>query len=233
VAGNLTIIVPPEVFARTAASYIAQAILGAAGRTDRISIALSGGRGPRPVYQELARNDDIPWNSLEIYFADERAVPADSPQSNYRLVREMLGSRFAGRPGSVHRMEADRDDLAAAAGEYAAILPAALDLLVLGMGEDGHTASLFPQHPALGEEHRKVLDVSGPATPPRRLTITPPVIRAARATLMLVAGAAKAAAVARARDGEYNPVSCPAQLARAGVWILDQPAAALLQPASL
>lgn len=224
------IIVPSEVFARTAADYIAQAIHWAAERNDRVSVALSGGRGPGPVYQELARNDAIPWQRLEVYFADERAVPADSPLSNYRLVSEALRPRFPAGSPAIHRMEAERDDLAEAADEYEALLPAALDLLVLGMGEDGHTASLFPHQPAVNEERRRVLGVHGPADPPWRMTITPPVIRAARVTLMLVAGAAKAASVARARGDVYDPMSCPAQLARDGVWILDEPAAAQLPP---
>jgi 6-phosphogluconolactonase len=227
------IIVPSEVFARTAADYIAQSIHSAASRGGRISIALSGGRGPRPVYQELARNHRLPWTHVDLYFADERAVPPDSPLSNYRLVSETLGSRFSQGPGAIHRMAAERDDLAQAASEYEVILPAALDLLVLGMGEDGHTASLFPHHPALAEERRRVLGVCGPADPPWRMTITPKVIQAARTTLMLVAGSAKAAAVARARSGVYDPLSCPAQLARAGTWILDSPAAAQLPPGSI
>ena len=235
-AGNLNcdfplpaapVIVPSEVFVRTAADYIARAILSAAGQKDRITIALSGGTSPKPVYQELARNHRIPWTHVEIYFADERAVPPVSPLSNYRLVSETLGSRFSQRPGAIHRMEAERGDLAQAAGDYEAILPAPLDLLVLGMGEDGHTASLFPHHPALVEERRRVLGVHGPADPPWRMTITPPVIRAARTTLMLVAGSAKASAVARTR-GAWDPASCPAQLARDGVWILDLAAAAEL-----
>ena len=227
-AGNL-IVVPSEVFARTAADYIAQSIIRAGQQNNSIAVALSGGRGPLPVYQELARVKDLPWNRLEIFFADERAVAASDPLSNYRLVRETLGVRFSQRPDALHRMEADRGDLDAAAAEYDAMLPAALDLLVLGVGEDGHTASLFPGHSALGEERRRVLAVEGPAIPPWRMTITPPVLRAARSTLVLVAGAAKAAAVARALDGDYDPVSCPAQLARGGVWVLDQPAAARLQ----
>ena len=241
-AGNLScdfppppepIIVPPEVFARTAADYIAQAIHMAAARHDRVSIGLSGGRGPKPVYQELARNNEIPWQRIEVYFADERAVPAASPLSNYRLVNETLGHRFSHRRRAMHRMEADRDDLAQAAAEYESILPAALDLLVLGMGEDGHTASLFPHHPALEEERRRVLGVQGPADPPWRMTITPPVIRSAGATLMLIAGGGKAATVARARSGVYDPNSIPAQLARNGTWILDRPAAAGLSPRSI
>ena len=166
-----------------------------------------------------------------MFFADERAVPPDHALSNFRLVQETLGARLAHQPSSLHRMEADRSDLAAAARDYAALLPASLDLLVLGMGEDGHTASLFPHHPVLNEERERVREVYGPATPPWRLTITPPVIRAARTTLMLVAGAPKAAAVARALAGAYQPADCPAQLAHDGLWILDEPAAAQLPPA--
>ena len=125
-------------------------------------------------------------------------------------------------------MEAERKDRARAAEEYDAVLPARLDLLVLGMGEDGHTASLFPQHAAVGEKRRRVLAVEGPYPPRDRLTITPPVIHAARLTLMLVAGANKARAVARALRGPDDALACPAALARTGVWILDQPAGATL-----
>jgi 6-phosphogluconolactonase len=226
-AGDL-IIVPSPDFARTAADYIARAISTAAEAGDSVSLALSGGRGPRPVYQELARTPGRQWERVNLYFADERAVAAGDPRSNYRLVSETLGDRFSGRPRAIHRMEAERPDLAQAAADYEALLPVQLDILVLGMGEDGHTASLFPHHPAASEERRRVLGVHGPAEPPWRMTITPPVIRAARATLMLVAGEAKAIAVARAVAGAYDPMACPAQWARDGCWILDQPAAARL-----
>lgn len=226
-AGDL-IVVPAPDFAATAADYIARAIGAAADSGDSVSLAVSGGRGPRQVYQELARTPGLPWDRVTLYFADERAVPPDDPRSNYRLVTETLGARFSARPGSIHRMEAERPDLAQAAAEYESLLPIQLDLLVLGMGEDGHTASLFPHHPATREERRRVLGIEGPAEPAGRMTITPPVIRAARATLMLVSGEAKAAAVARAVTGAYDPVACPAQLARGGCWILDQSAATRL-----
>jgi 6-phosphogluconolactonase len=124
-------------------------------------------------------------------------------------------------------MEAERPDVEAAAAAYAASLPAELDLLVLGLGEDGRTASLFQGHAANAEE-RRVVAVTGPADPPRRMTITPPVIRAARATLMLVAGPAKAGAVARALEGPWDPAACPGQWARPGQWLLDDTAAARL-----
>lgn len=137
------------------------------------------------------------------------------------LINRLPGTR------AVHRMEAERSDLEGAADAYAAGLPDQLDVLVLGTGEDGHTASLFPHHAALREERRRVLAVEGPA-PHRRLTITPPVIRAARVTLMLVSGERKAAAVARALDGGEDPDPCPARLARNGIWVLDEPAASLI-----
>ena len=221
------VVVPSEVFARTAADYIARAVRATAQDGRLISVALSGGKSPRPVYQELARDDGVPWEQVELFFADERAVPVDDHRSNYRLVRETLGSRFEGRIESIHRMEADRPDLVQAAEEYEARIPARFELLVLGMGEDGHTASLFPGHPATGETRRRVLAVTGPVSP-GRITITPPVFRAARTTLMLVAGEAKAAAVASALRGPFDPVHCPAQLAQPGTWILDEPAASLL-----
>ena len=221
------VVVPTEVFPRTAADYIAR-IFGAGSRdAPHFSVALSGGRGPRPVYELLARDGAIPWQKIDLFFADERAVPLDDEGSNYRLVMETLGPCFSHRPEAIHRMEADRADLAGAASEYAALLPPALDLLVLGMGEDGHTASLFPGHAAVNER-RWVVAVHGPATPPWRITITPPVIRAAKAIVMLVSGAAKAPAVARALGDPVDPAQCPAQLAREGTWILDNPAAALL-----
>lgn len=227
-AGDL-IVVPPEVFAATAADYIADAIRAASTRSGPITVALSGGKSPGPVYQRLARSLSVPWGRVEIYFADERAVAPTSQESNYRLVNETLVINLPGGVAAVHRMEAERSDRALAAEEYETVLPARLDVLVLGMGEDGHTASLFPRHPAVSEKRRRVLAVEGSYPPRDRLTITPPVMNAARLTLMLVEGANKAPAVVRALRGPDDPLACPATLARNGVWILDQPAGAQLR----
>jgi 6-phosphogluconolactonase len=180
------------------------------------------------VYQQLAHAGTVPWDRVELFFADERAVPPTDPRSNYRLVADTLGPRFQNRPEAIHRMEGESPDLDRAAANYEGIIPARFALLVLGMGEDGHTASLFPGHPAVGEGRRRVLAVQVPASPPARLTITPRVIAEARTVLVLVAGAAKAAAAQTALRGPLDPVRCPAQLAREGTWILDRPAAALL-----
>ncbi len=126
-------------------------------------------------------------------------------------------------------MPAERPDREAAAEEYARRLPERLDLIILGLGEDGHTASLFPGSSALSERVRKVVAVMGPKAPAQRLTITPPVIAAAREKIILVSGSGKAVAVAQALEGPDQPAQCPAQLARDGLWIMDRAAASGLR----
>jgi 6-phosphogluconolactonase len=180
------------------------------------------------VYQALAARDDVPWQQVHVYFGDERAVPPDDPESNFGMARETLLARVPVPETQIHRMHAEASDVEAAARTYEELLPARFDLVLLGIGEDGHTASLFPGSSAVTEQTRRVLFVTGPKPPPRRLTITPPVIAAARATLVLAAGAAKAEAVARALEGADDVIACPAQLARAGYWMLDRAAAAEL-----
>jgi 6-phosphogluconolactonase len=153
-------------------------------------------------------------------------VPPDHPESNYRAACESL---FAGRPDAlerVRRMPADAHDLESAARSYGDELPDPIDLLLLGIGEDGHTASLFPGSTALAERAARVVAVSGPKPPNPRLTITPPVIETARELLVLASGAGKAEAVARALQGPLDPPAVPAQLARRGTWIVDAAAAA-------
>ncbi|MFL5403970.1 MAG: 6-phosphogluconolactonase, partial [Gemmatimonadales bacterium] len=139
-----------------------------------------------------------------------------------------LLSRVPIPSGQVHRMEAERPDREAAAQEYERALPPRLDILLLGMGPDGHTASLFPGSAALDERHRLVVPVVGPKPPAERLTITPPVIAAARKVAVIATGEDKAVMVARAIEGPPAPKIVPVQLARRGVWFLDRSAAARL-----
>lgn len=216
-------------FATTAAAAIARLLTDAIAEREVAHVALAGGSTPRPVYEHLAQREDVSWAKLQVYFGDERAVSPDDPASNYKMAHETLLRHVPIRPGQVHRMEAERENLEAAAADYARLLPKRLDLVLLGIGEDGHTASLFPGSAALAEKRRMVLPVDGPKPPTKRLTITPEVITNARATLVMAAGRGKAAAVARALEGPYDAAACPAQLARGGVWILDLLAAARLE----
>ena len=221
------VIVPAERFGQAASERMAEAIEAAVGRSGRARVALAGGNTPRAVYRELAQIQ-LPWDRMEIYFGDERAVPPTDPQSNYRMARETLFDSVSIPPAQIHRMPAERTDLEVAAADYAALLPDRFDLMVLGIGEDGHTASLFPASPALNERVRKVVAVNAPKPPFRRLTVTPPVIESAHALIMLAQGAAKAAAVVRALGATDELRECPARLARDGTWILDRAAAALI-----
>jgi 6-phosphogluconolactonase len=170
----------------------------------------------------------IPWDKVGFFFGDERAVPPDSPESNYRMAWETLLRHLPVTAPQIHRMEAERDDLATVAREYEALLPDSLDVLVLGIGADGHTASLFPHAPSLSERERRVMPVTGGDPLVQRLTITPPVIRSAARILVLATGAEKAEVIARALEGPDDVAGVPAQLARDGTWILDRAAAGAL-----
>jgi 6-phosphogluconolactonase len=184
---------------------------------------LAGGGTPLPVYRALAQLD-LPWDRLVVYFGDERCVPPDHADSNYRAIREALFPTGLPEGLQLYRMHGE-DEPSAAAAAYAAILPERIDVLLLGTGEDGHTASLFPGSPALTETERLVLPVIGSKPPPQRLTITPPVIQGADKILVLVSGAGKAAAMRQV----WQQGDLPVALAREGDWLLDEAAAALLQ----
>ena len=217
--------------ARQAAEWLAGEVRLSATLRGACALCLAGGATPRPAYEALAEpplRDSIPWDRVHVFFGDERAVPPDHPDSNFRMVNDALLNRVDIPAGNVHRMEAEADDMERAADRYAGLLPDALDVLVLGIGPDGHTASLFPGSPALREQKRRVVPARAPKPPERRLTITPPVIAAARRVLVLAAGQDKAEAVARALKGAGTPDQTPARLAREGVWFLDRAAASLL-----
>jgi 6-phosphogluconolactonase len=217
--------------ARLAAEWLAGEIRLSATLRGACALCLAGGSTPRPVYEALAEEPvagAIEWDRVQVFFGDERAVPPEHPDSNYRMVSEALLGRVPIPAGNVHRMEAEAADMERAAGEYAARLPAAIDVLVLGNGADGHTASLFPHSPALRETDRRVVPVRAPWAPERWLTLPPRVIAAARRVIVLAAGQDKAEAVARALSGAGSPDETPARLARDGVWFLDRAAASLL-----
>ena len=211
-----------------AAGWIADAIRKTVRDKGACALALAGGSTPRRAYQRLPALPMVPWGQVEVFFGDERAVPPESPDSNFRMAHDAFLGQVPIPREKIHRMTAERDDLSTAAREYEALLPAILDVLILGIGPDGHTASLFPHAPALQEREHRVIRVVGGEPLVQRLTITPPVIQQAARTLVLASGAEKADAVARALTGPVDVASVPAQLARGGTWILDRAAAGSL-----
>lgn len=213
---------------RASAEWLEVEIRNAIAARGSCALALAGGRTPEPVYRELAASRRLDWSRLDIYFSDERAVPTDHPESNYGMVHRALIAPAGVRPERVHRMDAERADRDQAARDYERVLASPLDVLVLGIGQDGHTASLFPGSDALDERRRLVLPVVGTKPPPERMTITPPVIESARKVAVIATGADKAAMVARSLEGSWAPRDVPAQLARRGQWFLDRAAAAQL-----
>lgn len=217
-------------FVEAAAAWIADSIAAVLSERERCSVALAGGHTPRAIYAHLAdRYVNVPWTLLDVYFGDERRVPPEDPASNYQMAYESLLSRVPIQPSRVHRMAGERADALAAARDYEGVLPASLDILLLGLGADGHTASLFPGGMQLRERERRVVPSSSPVPPVGRLTITPPVIAAARHVAVMAAGTSKSMVVARALEGSFDPFALPVQLALRGSWILDADAASLLR----
>lgn len=221
------IFVEPDIVPR-AVSWIQAVLERAVAARGVAHVAVCGGSTPAPVYAALATRLD--WSDVHLYFGDERCVEPDDPQSTYRLVREALLDQVGTSAPSVHRMRGEEPDHGAAAAQYASILPERLDLAIQGMGGDGHTASLFPGHPASGERELRVVHVADSPKPPSdRLTLTGPVLEQARELVVLARGADKAGAVERALTGAVDVVACPAQLCRRGTWFLDPLAAAALE----
>jgi 6-phosphogluconolactonase len=241
------VLVVPDLSAATAAAAerIARRCEQAAASRGECAIALSGGETPRALYGRLAVDPfrrRIPWPRLRVFWGDERGVPPDDPRSNYRMAREMLLDIVSVPADRIHRMPAERPDREAAAEAYTALLRAHLpqtadgwprfDLVLLGLGDDAHTASLFPHSPALRETRRAVLAVEAPHLGMTRMTLTPPVLNHAGEIIFLVAGPQKARAVRAVLEGPRQPDAVPAQAIKPVdgtlVWIVDAAAASAL-----
>jgi 6-phosphogluconolactonase len=214
--------------AATAAERIADELKAAIQVDGAATLALSGGTTPRAAYEALAKIAGIDWTQVHVYFGDERAVPPSHPDSNFLMAQRALFESVALPPGNIHRVMAEQPDLEAVARAYDALLPERFSVMILGIGEDGHTASLFPGSPALEERTRRVLPVIGPKPPPQRFSVTPPVIEAAKRLIMLATGAGKADAVYRALHLPLDLQTTPSGLARDGLWLIDHAAAARL-----
>ncbi len=199
---------------------------------------LTGGQTPERLYRVLADPAQpwrarIDWTRVHAYWGDERHVPPDHAESNYGMAARALLQHVPIPPSQVHRMRGELPDATDAAREYERELPELFDIMLLGLGEDAHMASLFPGQPI--PDRVRVAAVFAPHLQAWRITLTPPALLAARAILMLVAGRTKADAVFAAVEGAEDPVRYPAQRLRpAGdlvEWWLDRAAAARLRAA--
>ena len=197
-----------EAVARYAADTLAAAIAGARDEDRELHVALAGGTTPKRAYELLARVEGD-WSHVHLWLGDERCVPDDDPESNARMVRESLLAAERAAPPVLHAVASPEvpEDAAWLYGrELLGHLPdAVLDIVVLGMGPDGHTCSLFAGHPVLDVREAPVAPVRGsPKPPPERVTLTLPVVRRARSTLLLATGAEKSAALAAALAGDRS-----------------------------
>jgi 6-phosphogluconolactonase len=229
-----------------AADVFALAVADAASARPECAVALSGGSTPRGLYALLAddpaRRARVPWKRIRFFWGDERHVPPDHPDSNFRLAHEVLLSRVEVSGDQVWRIRGEYPDARRAADEYEQDLRRAFrlapgqrprfDLVLLGLGSDGHTASLFPGSAALTEQERLVVAVRAGSTSPERITLTAPVLNDAALVVFLVQGAEKAAALRAVLEEPRDPDRWPAQLVqpRDGrlLWIVDRAAAAML-----
>ena len=203
----------PEDVAAAAAAEVAEAI-----REGSRTLVLAGGTTPRRCYELLAKLE-VTWGRVTVLFGDERCVPPDHPDSNYRMAREALLDEVA--PATVHRIpgELGPDEGAEAYAHVVAGL-APLDVVILGIGEDGHTASLFPGHEVLNAKGWVAGVRNSPKPPPERVTLTLGALRGAHRVIVLATGAGKAQAVALAKRGEV-----PSGMIAGARWLLDRAAA--------
>ncbi len=232
---------PEDHWAQFAAVHIARH-LNAALESDssvRISVALAGGKTPAPVYRALAQMIDsqVDWRRIDLFLGDERMVSRDDPESNYRAAIESFQSASPDLEWSIHHVKTNHPPNDAA-WKYEKLIrrtvvnrvndTPSLDLVLLGLGSDGHTASLFPSAETLNESERLVVPATHPVSGQDRVTLTLPILGAARSVMFLVCGPGKSEIMARIADREPTkalPASLVAERAQELVWILDDAAA--------
>lgn len=224
--------------AEKAAQYVVEAAAEAIALSGRFTIALAGGRTPKALYELLASDeyaDKVDWANVEIFFGDERTVPPDHPDSNYRMAKEALLDHVMLPRTNVHRMKGELDPEAAAI-EYGKMLQdrfgedGGIDLVLLGMGDDGHTASLFPGTEALKETKHRCVANFVPKMNTWRITLTAPFLNRSREVLVMVEGAGKASRVQEVLEGPPDPDRLPIQMIDARdkyFWLMDVAAAGM------
>ena len=237
---EICVLAGPEQVAERAAEIFAALAEDAWGAKEDLRVALSGGSTPRILYRLLASDryrERVPWERVRFFFGDERWIPHDHLDSNYRLANDELFSKVGVPPENVFPMPTEDLSPEQAAELYETTLRRefgwddmpGFDLIFLGMGDDGHTASLFPHTGVLREKEKLVAAHHVEKLDADRITLTPPVLNTARRVLFMVAGKSKAPALREVLQGEYNLQEYPSQLLRkAGgqvTWLIDKEAA--------
>jgi 6-phosphogluconolactonase len=238
---------PQDLF-QAAAEEVIRSATDAVAQRGRFTIALSGGSTPRNLYTLIAANASatLPWSQMFFFWGDERHVPPDSPDSNYRMAQEALLSKVPVPPANIFPVPAENPDAAQAAEIYEqtlrkffAVAPGEFprfDLILLGMGPDGHTASLFPETPALQEKSRLVVANWVEKLGSSRITFTLPLLNAARRVAFLVSGTDKAAALHEVLEGKAPAEKYPSRLVQPSegkvIWFVDRAAASELSAAA-
>jgi 6-phosphogluconolactonase len=226
----------PEQLAHQAADWIVEQ---APKSSQRFALCLSGGETPKRLYELLATptyRARVPWDRTHCFWGDERVVPYDDPRSNYHMAWEALLRHLPIPADNIHPIPTEHMSPAAGAAAYAATLKRfygadvldsrrpLFDIMLLGLGADGHTASLFPESPTLAETERWVVPVVGD-TPPDRITLTYPVLASSSVTAFLVTGEGKRSALAGVRAGDLSLPAARLQPAGDVYWFIDRAAA--------
>jgi 6-phosphogluconolactonase len=241
VPGQLVASRDPAQVATEAATRIARILRNAVGKSGRAAIALSGGNTPRDAYALLAKESGVDWSKVNVFWVDERAVPPTDDRSNYRWAKATLLDPAGIAAANVHRMPAEAADRDAAARDYEKAIREdveldgdgipAFDVVVLGVGDDGHTASLFPGETTVDIHDRLVAAVAASGAREARLTLTAPALEHARQIFILAVGAAKRPALERVWAAQGNIHETPARVVRgcrgAVTWLIDKAAGGL------
>lgn len=238
--GDILVVEDGEALARSAAARVVEVVRAAVDERGRALVALSGGSTPKHMGRLLASDEFapfVPWDRIDVFWGDERWVPLDSPESNAgEALRGWLAA--VAPPERVHPVDTSLPSPSEAAADYATTIRRvagadvefpAFDLVLLGMGDDGHTASLFPNSEALHRDDALVVANHVHKLSGTRITFTYPLIGAAREVLFLVGGAGKAATLRAVLEGPDDPLTLPSQAVRAAgrlAWIVDRAAAA-------
>lgn len=235
---NLHIFHDKAALTQGAADYVLQHAQTAIAQDKRCSLVLAGGSTPRPVYELLASPpyaSRIDWSAVHVFFGDERTVPPNHVDSNYRMARESLLDHLPIPAAHVYRLRGEINPHQAALEydqalrQFFGLNPPTFDVVLLGMGDDGHTASLFPHTAALDETVHWVVANNVPQHDTWRLTLTPPILNQAAHVAFIISGLKKAARLQEVINGAHNPRNLPSQLIAATDWLLDQDAASKLE----